>query len=145
MYTLFTRLRPHANKMPGGYHAHLPERGTSALRIDLLIQGGPLATSATNNALAFARAAVAAGHSVGRVFFYKDAVAIGNRFAEDKGGLRAAWLEFGGCHGAELVLCVSAAERRGVVERHTLAEGFLLRGLGVLVETMVESDRLVSF
>lgn len=131
--------------MSEGYHAHLPERGTSALRIDLLIQGGPLATTAANNALAFAQAAVAAGHSVGRVFFYKEAVAIGNRFAEDKRGLRAAWLEFGERNGVELVLCVSAAERRGVVERHTLAEGFLLRGLGVLVETMVESDRLVSF
>lgn len=131
--------------MSEGYHAHQLERGTSALRIDLLIQGGPLATSAGNNALAFARAAVDAGHSVGRVFFYKEAVAIGNRFAEDKRGLRAAWLEFGAGNCVELVLCVSAAERRGVVEQHTLAEGFLLRGLGVLVETMVESDRLVSF
>ena len=127
------------------YHAHLPERGASELRIDLLIQGGPLATPAANTALAFAKAAVDAGHSVGRAFFYKEAVAIGNRLADDKHGLRAAWLEFGGRNGVELVLCVSAAERRGVVERHTLAEGFLLRGLGVLVETMAESDRLVSF
>ena len=95
----------------------------------------------------FAHAAVAAGHEVRRVFFYKDAVAIGNRFADDKQGLRAAWIDFGSRHGAELVLCVAAAERRGVgvVEKHTLAEGFLLRGLGVLVETMAESDRLVSF
>lgn len=115
------------------------------MRIDLLIQGGPLATSAAKDALAFARAAIDAGHSVGRVFFYKEAVAIGNRFAEEKRGLRAAWLDFGGRNRVELVLCVSAAERRGVVAEHTLAEGFLLAGLGVLVETMAESDRLVSF
>ena len=109
------------------------------------MQGAPLATSAAKNALEFAYATVAAGHEVGRVFFYKDAVAIGNRFADDQQGLRAAWIDFGSRHGAELVLCVAAAERRGVVEKHTLAEGFLLRGLGVLVETMAESDRLVSF
>lgn len=115
------------------------------MRIDLLVQSAPLATPAAKNALEFSRAAVAAGHEVGRVFFYKDAVAIGNRFADDKRGLRAAWIDFGSRHGAELVLCVSAAERRGVVAEHTLAEGFLVRGLGVLVETMAESDRLVSF
>lgn len=115
------------------------------MRVDLLIQSAPLATSAANNALGFARAAVEAGHGVRRVFFYKEAVVIGNRFAADTRGLRAAWLEFGDRNDVELVLCVSAAERRGVVEGHTLAEGFLLRGLGVLVETMAESDRLVSF
>lgn len=104
-----------------------------------------MATSAAKDALAFARAAIDAGHSVGRVFFYKEAVAIGNRFAEDRRGLRAAWLDFGSRNRVELVLCVSAAERRGVVAEHTLAEGFLLAGLGVLVETMAESDRLVSF
>lgn len=116
-----------------------------ALRIDLLIQGAPLATSAAKNALGFARAAVDAGHQVGRVFFYKDAVAIGNRLAHDKRHLRDAWVDFGRRHGVELVLCVAAAERRGVVEEHTLAEGFALRGLGVLVATMADSDRLVSF
>lgn len=115
------------------------------MRIDLFIQSAPLATSAATHALAFARAAVAAGHTVGRVFFYKDAVAIGNRFAEDGDGMRAAWLEFGRRHGVELVLCVSAAGRRGVVAEHSLAEGFLVQGLGVLVETMAESDRIVSF
>lgn len=115
------------------------------MRIDLFIQSAPLATAAATRALAFAQAAVAAGHTVGRVFFYKDAVAIGNRFGEDAQGARAAWVDFGRRHGVELVLCVSAAKRRGVVQQHSLADGFVVRGLGAMVETMADCDRVVSF
>ena len=114
------------------------------MRFGLLIQGGALATGAAPTALGFAQAAVEAGHEVRRVFFYKDAVAIGNRFAADERGVRAAWAEFGKRHDVELVLCVGSAQRRGVVEE-TVAEGFQLAGLGLLVEAMIEADRLISF
>ena len=114
------------------------------MRFGLLIQSATLATAAAETALGFAQAAADAGHEVLRVFFYKDAVAIGNRFAVDELGVRAAWVDFGKRHDVELALCVASSERRGVVEA-TVADGFELAGLGVLVQTMAEADRMISF
>lgn len=96
-------------------------------------------------ALRFAGAAVAAGHTLQRVFFYKDAAAIGNRFAADDDGMRKAWTELAERAGFELAICIAAASRRGVLEGESLAEGFAIVGLGQLVEAMEQSDRLVTF
>jgi tRNA 2-thiouridine synthesizing protein D len=114
------------------------------LRIDLLIQGDPLASGAPCRALGFARAAFDTGHRIGRVFFYKDAVAIGNRFASDDLGVRDGWTQLAASNGFELAICIAAAARRGIVAE-SLADGFAIVGLGQLVEAMEESERLVSF
>ena len=115
------------------------------MRISLLVQGAPYTTSAPLNALHFARATLAAGHEVGRVFFYKDAVAVANRFAADEQGLRAGWTALATDGAFELAVCIAAAVRRGIVEDDSLADGFVIVGLGQLIEAMEESDRLVSF
>lgn len=114
------------------------------LRISLLVQGSPHATQALANALGFAEAAVAAGHGVERVFFYKDAVVVGSRLAVDEAGLRQRWQALAGRAGFELAVCVAAAERRGIVD-DSLAAGFATVGLGQLVQAMEASDRLVTF
>ena len=119
--------------------------GGNALRINLLVQGAPFATSALENALGFARAAVSAGHSIDRVFFYKDAVAIGNRFATDDDGVRAGWTAIAAEAGIELAICIAAASRRGIQDGDSLAAGFVIVGLGQLIEAMEASDRLVTF
>ena len=114
------------------------------MRIDLLVQGAPLATSAPATALRFATAVLDAGHAIGRVFFYKDAVQIGNRYAADEDDQRAQWRTLAERGDFELALCIAAAERRGVVEA-TLAEGFAIVGLGQLVDAMENGERLVTF
>ena len=114
------------------------------MRINLLVQGAPFATSASVNALRFATAALAAGHAIGRVFFYKEAVAVGNRFASDDDGVRAGWVALSAEGGFELAICIAAAARRGIVP-DSLAEGFAIVGLGQLIEAMEDGERLVSF
>lgn len=114
------------------------------MRIDLLVQGAPLETGAPGRALAFADAVLEAGHRIGRVFFYKDAVAVGNRFASDDVGVCAGWTELAARHGFELAVCVAAASRRGIVDE-SLAPGFSIVGLGQLIEAAESGDRLVSF
>ena len=118
--------------------------GRFALRINLLVQGTPLGGVGTN-ALRFADAVLAAGHQIGRVFFYKEAVAIGNRFATDDAGDRASWTTLATRGGFELAICIAAAGRRGIVEGQSLAPGFVIVGLGQLVEAIEESERLVAF
>ena len=115
------------------------------MRIDLLVQGAPQSTDAPASALRFARAALAAGHRIGRVFFYKDAVGIGNRFASDESGVRGDWLALATERGFELAICIAAGARRGLVEGESVQQGFAIVGLGQLIEAMEEADRLVSF
>ena len=117
----------------------------TAARITLLVQGAPRATRADAAALAFARAAVHSGAIVHRVFFYKDAIYAVSRFARDEGGTAEAWAQLAGEHGFELAVCVAAAERRGIVEGESLADGFAVVGLGQMVEAMEASDRVVTF
>ena len=69
--------------------------------------------------------------------------------------LGARWRAFAEQHGAELTICVAAALRRGVLnadesqrwerDGHNLAPGFELSGLGQLVESLIEADRVVEF
>ena len=114
------------------------------MRIDLLVQSAPLDTGAPGRALKFAHAALDAGHRIGRIFFYKDAVTVGNRFASDDAGIREGWTELAAQHGFELAICVAAASRRGIVEE-SIAPAFTIVGLGQLIEAAESSDRLVSF
>ena len=57
--------------------------------------------------------------------------------------------------GIDLVLCISAAQRRGLLSRDEaqrqqkldddLADGFRISGLGQLVEAMLDADRFIVF
>ena len=115
------------------------------MRFDLLVQGAPLATGAPERALRFARAAVDAGHEIGRVFFYNEAVSVANRLATDDAGTRDHFAQLAAQAGFELAVCVTAAARRGILAEESLADGFVIVGLGQLIESIEDSDRLVSF
>ena len=65
------------------------------------------------------------------------------------------WSELAQAHNIDMVLCVAAAQRRGIVddgeaERNgkdatNMAPGFRISGLGQLIEGGVQSDRLIVF
>ena len=65
------------------------------------------------------------------------------------------WQALWRAHGTELVLCVSACHQRGILgaeeaARHgrtgaSLAEGFIVAGLGQLAELTAVADRVVTF
>jgi tRNA 2-thiouridine synthesizing protein D len=54
------------------------------------------------------------------------------------------WRKLAEEHGVDLVVCVAAAMRRGIRDEN-LATGFRISGLGQLVESGIQSDRLVVF
>ena len=115
------------------------------MRFDLLVQGAPLSTGAPERALRFARAAVDNRHQIGRIFFYGEAVTVANRFATDDFGTRDRLAQLASEAKFELAVCVTAAARRGILPSESLANGFVIVGLGQLIEAIEESDRLVSF
>jgi tRNA 2-thiouridine synthesizing protein D len=117
------------------------------MNFGLLINEGPYNHQAADTAYQFARAALAKGHRVRRVFFYNDGVNNATRLTEppqDDRHIVNRWSKLAADHGVDLVVCVAAGLRRGLVEDN-VAPGFRISGLGQLVEAGIESDRFVVF
>jgi tRNA 2-thiouridine synthesizing protein D len=128
------------------------------MRFALTVHGGPATFQASRSALNFARAALAEGHTITRVFFHAEGVHNGSALTvppQDESDPAALWAELGREHGTELVVCVASALRRGVLDadearRHRREHGnlrgeFTIGGLGLLVDAALEADRLVTF
>ncbi len=117
------------------------------MNIGILVNEGPFTHQASDSAYMFAKAAIAKGHAVPRVFFYYDGVNNGNKLSEpqsDDRDLVKLWGRLADEHGVDLVVCVAAGLRRGIKD-DVLAEGFRISGLGQLIEAGMGCDRLVTF
>ena len=128
------------------------------MRFALAVHGGPAAGQASRSALNFAVAALAAGHEIQRVFFQQDGVLNGSALdvvPRDETDPAAQWAQLGRKHHIDLVLCVASALRRGILDaseadRHARGTGnadpaFTISGLGQLMESALEADRLITF
>jgi len=128
------------------------------MKFGIVINEGPYQHQASDSAFLFTKAAIEEGHEIFRVFFYHDGVNNGTRLAsppQDDRHIPNRWSELGKEHDIDLVLCVAAAQRRGIVDpdemkRHkkdanNIAEKFRISGLGQLIEAGVQTDRLITF
>ncbi len=124
----------------------------------IVIQSAPYSRQAPESALRFARALLDGGHQIHRVFFYADGVQCGNSLAsppQDEMNLPLSWQQLATEHQLDLVVCIAAAVKRGVLDQneagryekpgHNLAQGFELSGLGQLAEATIVSDRVITF
>ncbi|PLW82161.1 sulfurtransferase complex subunit TusD [Kineobactrum sediminis] len=124
----------------------------------LLVLAAPTSGHASLTAARFAQAVVARGHQLKRVFFLDDGALTGlagTITPQDEASALAQWQQLGANHEVELILCISSALKRGVLdateaERYerntaTMHPDFELGGLGLLVEAMQTSDRLITF
>jgi len=106
----------------------------------------------------FANELIAQGHQLKQVFFYQAGVNNTNALispASDEVNMVSRWQALNSEHQVELVSCVAASLRRGIVdselaseqkfEHFNLASGFRLGGLGEFVDASSSSDRLVQF
>jgi tRNA 2-thiouridine synthesizing protein D len=130
------------------------------MKFSILVNEGPYTHQASDTAYHFTKAALEKGHEVFRVFFYHDGVNNATRLTvppQDDRNLQKCWSELAEAHKLDLVVCIAAAQRRGILDdneakRHgkgdnaaNLAPGFRISGLGQLIEMGIESDRLVVF
>jgi tRNA 2-thiouridine synthesizing protein D len=117
------------------------------MKFGILVNEGPYQHEASDSAYLFCKAAIEAGHEIDRVFFYHDGVNNATKLTEppqDDRDVVTRWAKLGEDYGVDLVVCVAAALRRGIVEEN-LARGFRISGLGQLVESAIRADRLVVF
>lgn len=128
------------------------------MKFGVLVTEGPYTHQASDSAYQFTKAALEKGHEIFRVFFYNDGVNNGTRLTvppQDDRNLQKAWSELAEKYKLDLVICIAAAQRRGILDaneakRHgkdadNIAPGFRISGLGQLVEAAIIADRLVSF
>ena len=128
------------------------------MKLTIQVNEGPYQHQSSDSAYHFTRAALEKGHEIFRVFFYHDGVNNGTRLTtppQDDRNIVDRWSELAREHDLDMVVCVAAAQRRGIVdegeaERNgkdatNIAPGFRISGLGQLVEGGIESDRLIVF
>jgi len=128
------------------------------MKFGIVVNEGPYQHQSSDTAYQFTKAALSAGHEVVRIFFYHDGVNNGTRLTtppQDDRHIVDRWSTLAKEHDLDLVVCVAAAQRRGIVDqdeakRHgkdadNIAEGFRISGLGQLIEAGIEADRLMVF
>ncbi|NOZ53218.1 MAG: sulfurtransferase complex subunit TusD [Gammaproteobacteria bacterium] len=128
------------------------------MKFGILVNEGPYTHQAADTAYQFALAVINKGHEITRVFFYHDGVNNGTRLTtppQDDRNIVSRWSEFANTHNIDLVICVAAAQRRGICDSgeskrngkdtDNIAPGFRISGLGQLIEASILSDRLVVF
>jgi tRNA 2-thiouridine synthesizing protein D len=128
------------------------------MKFAIQINTSPYQSNAGHTAYQFIKAALAQGHEVFRVFFYHDGIYHAFKYAmppDDELQFTTQWSELARQHRIDLVVCISAAQRRGLlcadeIKRqgkvdNDLAEGFRISGLGQLVEATLEADRFIVF
>lgn len=117
------------------------------MKFGILVNEGPFNHQASDSAYQFAKAALEKGHEIFRVFFYYDGVNNASGLSEPPSDDRHVvrnWSKLAEDHKVDLVVCIAAALRRGIKEEN-LAPGFRISGLGQLIESGIQADRLVVF
>ncbi|MGY0626708.1 MAG: sulfurtransferase complex subunit TusD [Paraglaciecola chathamensis] len=124
----------------------------------LLVTHAPFEQQHAYSAYRFACSALSLGHEIKGVFFYQAGVQNANCYQanhSDEFNLYKAWAALSTQHGIALNVCVTAANRRGVINSQdakdsnqqgfNLTEPFNEVGLGDLVELSQVSDRVIQF
>ncbi len=128
------------------------------MKLAIQVNEGPYTHQAADTAYKFVEAALEKGHEIYRIFFYHDGVNNGTRLTtppQDDRNIVARWSALAEKHNIDLVICVAAAQRRGIADADeakrnskdadNIAPGFRISGLGQLIEAGIQSDRLVVF
>lgn len=128
------------------------------MKYAIQINSSPYYSHNGKTAYHFIKAALVSGHQIFRVFFYQDGIYHALRYItppDDELNITQKWSELAREQQIDLVVCISAAQRRGLLHSdeaqrqgkhdNDLAEGFRISGLGQLVEATMEADCFIVF
>lgn len=128
------------------------------MKFAIVINEGPYQHQAADTAYQFAKAALEKGYDIFRIFFYHDGVNNATNLAippQDDRNITAQWSELAKIHDLDMVVCIAAAQRRGILDENeakrqgkacfNIAPGFRISGLGQLIEAGIIADRLITF
>lgn len=129
------------------------------MKYAIQVNASPYSGHAGWAALRFSEAALTAGHQIVRIFFYGEGIYQACKHLlppEDEINPVAEWTRLANQHSLDLVVCISAAQRRGLLcddealrqglpAGMSLADGFRIAGLGQWLEASLQADRCVTF
>lgn len=128
------------------------------MKFTLQVNASPYQSNAGLTAYQFIRAALNQQHEIVRVFFYHEGVYHAFQYAtppDDEIQHVKRWSELAHDYAIDLVVCISAAQRRGLLcsdeaarqgkQDNDVAAGFRIAGLGQLVEAISLADRFIVF
>ena len=128
------------------------------MKFAIKICSSPYHSQTGDTAYHFIETALRKGYGVYRVFFYNDGIYNALRYASppaDEREITKRWSRLAEEFDLDLVVCVSAAQRRGLLSQEEnrlrgrtdddLADGFRIAGLGQWVEAVIEADRVLVF
>lgn len=109
----------------------------------IVMQSSVQQAQQSSRALRFCRQAIADGHQLTCVFFYRQSVDhAATDLANSEQQLQQQWQQFSQRHAIPLVVCHTVAERQGLTQ---FAPYFDDTGLTALVSAMAKSDRTLQF
>ena len=125
----------------------------------ILVTSPPLESQGAYSAIRFIEAAIDAGHKIVGVFFYQAGVLNASYFQtplSDELDIGQKWQALGNDKGIPLQVCVTAANRRGILSKQDVEQDkdfadfnlkppFISVGLGELVTQITQADRTIQF
>jgi tRNA 2-thiouridine synthesizing protein D len=131
---------------------------TEPFSFTIVITGAPYSSQAPQTALGFARAALASGHRIDRIFLYGDGVHLASALSSppsDETHWSREWSQLLEAHDIPGIACIASALRRGLVDEteknryelsaHNVRAPFIIAGLGEWVESGLRSSRVIYF
>ena len=128
------------------------------MKFAIQVNSSPYHCNAGHTAYLFIKAALVQNHDIFRVFFYHDGIYHAFKHStppDDEQQLTTLWSNLAQQYHIDLVVCISAAQRRGLLHTdeasrqgkldNDLAAGFRISGLGQLIEATLVTDRLIVF
>lgn len=113
----------------------------------LMLHNTPWSNQSVLSACQFARAAIKSGNTVSAIFLYQDAVlnaASSLDIPSDELNGQQHLLQLKAEFNIELMLCVTAAEKRGLIES-TISPEFVVSGLAEFAELTTQADKVLQF
>lgn len=127
------------------------------MKFVVLVTAPPYSGEGSLLAYHFCQNALETGHEIIQVFFYSDGAHHANQLhatASDEINIVTLWRNLATQHHLELIACVSASQRRGILDddeakqqqsHGNLADGFKIAGLGQFMMALHQADQMVQF
>jgi tRNA 2-thiouridine synthesizing protein D len=128
------------------------------MKYSIQINSSPYQSGSSETAYQFIKSAIDMGHEITRIFFYQEGIYHAFRYAtppDDEVHITKRWSALAHEYHIDLVVCISAAQRRGLLAENEakrqgkldndLADGFRIAGLGLWVEGLLQTDRFIEF
>jgi len=112
----------------------------------LSLHASPSDSDACLSLLNFAKATLGAGHTIDAIFLYQEAIWHASEhfmIAKDEVQLNDQWQSFVNDSKIPLLLCITAAEKRGLDIKNT--GPFTVAGLAEFAMTVAKADKWIQF